>query len=33
MEQAILNNYPKIHNEPSTFKEIKKFINTFKTKD
>jgi hypothetical protein len=33
MEQAILNNYPNICKEPSTFKEIEQIINNFKTKD
>ncbi|PNF44137.1 hypothetical protein B7P43_G03190, partial [Cryptotermes secundus] len=33
MRQAILNNYPKIHNKPSTPKEIEKIIKAFKTKD
>jgi hypothetical protein len=33
MEQAIMTNYPKIRNKPSTTKEIEKIINALKTKD
>jgi hypothetical protein len=33
MQHAISNNYPLIHNEPTTLNEIEKIIKSFKTKD
>jgi hypothetical protein len=33
MEQAVINNYPKICNKPTTIKEIEKIICSLKTKD